>query len=219
MRAIRDFYVSLAPSFLRRKWGRAWHLGIGTAFAGMAQTIFDAVAVRTLRYAPANSLGEHADTRQIERAAGESIPSFLRRLAGTFEAHALGGTKKGLEQQLRAAGFSGAYTMENADWSPDGDAASWWRFWTIIDQPHSFGTTYPDGTWGDPGLWGDGGTWASVSSALLATIRRVIRTWKGAHTIAQPIHIILSGELWGAPASGTWGDPGTWGGKSLTVPA
>lgn len=210
MGVFTDYVLAITPVYLQKKWGRRWAKQIGQTFDGMHLGTLDAVRARLLKYAPPDSIDAHAFMRKIERAPGEAVSMFRERLKRTFHFHEIGGTRKGILEQLNIGGFTNAFVLQNDDWSFDSDTSSWWRFWVLIARPHRF--TAGDGVWGDPGTWSDGGLWAITGPVEdIALIRRIIATWKGAHTICHSILVVISGELWGAPPEGTWGDPGTWG--------
>lgn len=98
----------------------------------------------------------------------------------------------------------------------DSDTTHWARWWLVFDWPN---TISDDGLWSDPGTWDDSGTWdTNLTEAQVAEVRLVPAEWNNAHCQGHVVLLSNGAELWDIP-SGTWNDPGVWGGtgNSLTV--
>lgn len=210
-----DFLIDAAPPWLKRRWGARYLTVIGLLYDAYREAAEAAVRARYVRYTPPDALPEAGTHYSIERLVGETDEGYRGRLRRAFPSHRQGGSATGLQARLHEAGYTTATVVEAHDWSVD-DGGSWARYWVVVEQPHPFSVAE---LWSDPGTWGDGGVWLDLSPKEQADqIRRLTRKWgQGAH--AQPVSLIvvLSGELWGSPSGGTWGDAGTWGGSAEYV--
>ncbi|MBI2388629.1 MAG: hypothetical protein HYV09_03345 [Deltaproteobacteria bacterium] len=191
--SFRQYMIELAPPWLRGRWGEAWNGTVGLAMDMVAEGAMQAVKARFLKQGPADALSYAGTDRQIERAPDESDELYRARLLQAFETWRLAGTNKGILTALAVIGYPKARVFESQDWFPKDPR--WWRFWLVIDPPHTF-TTWKlgDGTKLGMKLLGLDGPGAKAALDLL---RRVVRKWKAAHTTCEKLVIVLFGKLLG----------------------
>ncbi len=200
---------TLFPGWMQGPLGGGLALALGHLKDAFAQTARQAVKARFPALAPADALPSIGADRLLERVPFDSDGSYRLRLLAAWDLWAKGGTKTGIEDAILNVGYStvALYDAHTIDLGP----GSWARFVVVLLE-HAWGS---DGVWGDPPAWGDGGTWGST--ALLSEvdlILRQVRLWKGAHARCLNVIVPLSGELWGVPPEGLWGDAGVWGGAA-----
>jgi hypothetical protein len=201
---VRD---ELAPPWLKRTdLDAGWLAAHGEVLDDLVARVRAAVKLRFVLDCVADALPYHGAARGLERYVGDTDASYRARLARAWELWQLAGTAAGIVAILNAAGFShvavyealGAAAPGEAVWPPDGDAANWSRFWVLIDA--SVGAYTPFAwksvTWGSGGAgnrtWGSGWTWGSnATREQVATLRRIVRTWKPAHMVCAEILVDL----------------------------
>lgn len=154
--------------------------------------------------------------RGLPQLATENLYAYRLRLQNAWTIWTYAGTKQGVLSAVQALGYSNVLIRENYEWNagynPDPNGVvQWWRFWVIIDQPHSYAFSW---YWGDGSTWGSGKTWGLGQAQSIADIVSQIRRWKPPHTICSSLVIIISGKIWGGSNPvWKWSDGTVWGAK------
>jgi hypothetical protein len=207
-----DYEVQRAPAWLRGPLGSGWLSAHGYLKDALVEGARQAVRARFVTRAPVDALPVLASERSLERMPPDTEAAWRARLGQAWELWAYAGTRKGVREALERTGYATSVVVYDAlEWPTGPGAVSWAVFWVVLSG-HDW---VSDGVWSDPGVWGDGGTWGSTATPdEVARVQRLILLWKPAHARCAGVIVLLSGEVWGVPLDGLWGDPGTWGGTS-----
>ena len=204
--------LALAPTWLRRPYGAAWHVGLGDAKDNLQARAADAACARMPGLAPDDALPELGDERGIESGPQETTAAYRERLRVAHDASRDAGCARSLLLQLGALGLTnqeietklgllwtladdGTAVMRRATGPVDLDSPLWSSFIVWLQAPPSGWTPPP-----------------ASNDPRIEQIRRVIGRWKPAFSTCVGIYLLLSGESWGwAPNHPTPSDPGLWG--------
>ena len=208
-----EYEVQRAPVWLRGEFGSGWLQSHGFLKDGLAEGARQGVLARFVSKAPSDALPVLASERSLERMPADTDATWRARLADAWSMWAYAGTRKGVKEAIERTGYATSVVLYDAlEWPTGPGAVNWAVFWVVLSG-HGWST---EGLWGDPGTWGDGGTWGSdASEEEVQRVLRLVRLWKPAHAYCAAVIVLLSGEVWGVPLDGLWGDPGTWGGESI----
>jgi hypothetical protein len=217
-----EYLVALAPRWLRGPTGEAVLRSFGTQLDALEQGARDAAKCALVERCPEDAIGYHAAARRLELYPGESVTTWRARVAAAWSALHWLGTKKGIEDALKAIGFATAKVHSTADaapgwWAPawppaprnpkpewwdasgapawpvaHGDTTWWSRFWVVLDAPGPFGWTAST-TWGSKN-WG-GFLWGidGATEAQVQLVRRVVERWRPAHEVCDGILVNFGG--------------------------
>lgn len=208
----RDTAPRYAPRglWLRDDTSRDYLASLGGAVADSLELYRHAVEVRYARTAPDDALPLIGDSRQLERAPGESEADYRLRLPRAFEIHGDRTLADGYRHALEPLGVEpdtvtvySEHEVGEHDWYSEAfgfvDA-------TGVDAPWTLGVW--DGV-GDE--WDDGGLWDvdGLTVAQLAFARRMIRRHKWAGAYPARLVVWFTGTLWTPGGAVTW-DPAAW---------
>lgn len=209
---------TLAPVWLRGRWG-AKYLGVlGEAADRIATATKDAVKVQFPETCPVDALPYNGAARNIERYTADTDDSYRTRITDPWSVWEFAGSTTSLLDRLHDQGYANVqiYGWYQLQPSVEERFKDWWSaFWVWISPPHDIGT---DGTWGDPGTWDDTvagpppgpGAWdLDITADRVAELRASIRKWKAAHELCAEFKILISGDRWENVApwdNGTWSD-------------
>lgn len=203
MTAYADWLASIAPAWLQDVRSGAFLRSLGLSLDDTVARLRNAVRVRYVADAPADTLDAHARDRLLERYPAHTDATLRTYLQGAWKSWPGAGTYPGMVAALEAAGFPGCkvydvWTAANGGtgaprWWPGGDAAwppsptydepSWWAAYATAQ---SVATTWPPQASDDAGraLWS---RWWLEVPALPAWS---LREWGDAN-LWRP------GDLWG----------------------
>jgi hypothetical protein len=186
----------LSPPRLRQRFGASLMRVLGAVKDAVADAARQAVKARMVALAPDDALPWIGAERLIERYPGETTPQYRARLRAAWDAWLFAGTAQGVVGALRAAGFNASVFSVRAApswwvgaWPPNGPealpAASWSRFWIVIEPPFPFAWTlrrWGAFAWGELGADGTPLTWGSTATVRqVELVRSIVRKWKAAH--------------------------------------
>lgn len=216
--AWEEYFVELAPRWLRTPTSEALLRSIGTQLDALEQGARDAAKCSLVEVCPEDAIAYHAAARRLEQFPGETVTSWRARVAAAWSALHWLGTAKGIEDALIALGFStakvyGAFDAPPGWWglswppAPRNPKPSWWagawpvahgdtqwmsRFWVVLDAPGPF-------SWSASKLWGSE-TWGSflwgidgATEAQIRLVRRIVERWRPAHEVCDGILVNFSG--------------------------
>lgn len=211
--AWEEYLIALAPRWLRTPTAEALLQAIGAQLDALEQGARDAAKCSLVEQCPEDAIAYHAAARRLEQYPGETVTAWRARVAAAWSALHWLGTAKGIEDALKAVGFSTAKVYGSHDaapgwwgaaWppAPRNPKPSWWsgawpvahgdvqwmsRFWVVLDAPGPFGWE-PDPTWGAKKwgafLWGLGGP---ATEAQVALVRRIVERWRPANEVCDGV--------------------------------
>ncbi len=205
--SFKSYMTSLAPAWLRLPQGEAWLRGLGDVKDDMLYRLKNGVKYRFPAYAADDAATQIGEDRSIPRGPNESLAAYRERLRGAWDSWYWGGTPLGMLRSLKASGYDVAvyvnlgkkYTLSNTgelvvtNAHPDGSrwitnyGPTFWSAFTVVFESL-------------PPIWG--GVIPSNTSREADNVRRIVATWRPAHTQCDKILIRVSGPGWGAS---TWG--------------
>lgn len=203
-----DYQVEYAPSWLSDDNGKLWNRCLGLVKQAIVEGAKLATKMRFADTAPIDALPVLLEDRDLDPAWGENETSVRARIKRAWVTWLMAGTKAGMSEGLRLAGYTNFEIREQ----PQDGTLKWWEFEVWLTPPFPWLDSYlADGRWDDPGVWDDGGLWApDLPPPDLARLRLVVRKWKPAHASCRAIVIVHAGEQWDASAPpGTWDDDPT----------
>lgn len=222
MGSFKDFLKGAAPSWLLNPKGEAWMRGLGDGKDAALARLKEAVKARFTRFAPPDALLQIGIERQLGRARTDDDATYAARLQNAWNLWPWAGTATGVLGALFDQGYTNAQLVIAKGKIYSMNAS---RELVITDAPDGAFTFDPPSFWTkfilffpNPQIqrWQDDGVPADGSDEALAVIA-LVKKWKSAHSFFERAVIEDTGELWGIPPEGTWGDPGgTWGGTSIT---
>lgn len=195
----------IAPVAFQQDRGQAYLAAFGRVLDEEVNRLREAILARFVEHAPTAGLARIGSDRRLHRYPAESEASFRRRLAGAWAFYQWGGTIRGLEEALRAAGYDSIIVEEH--WRTDPNI--WAEFSIILDAADAFLTAIP---WDSGYNWDDGHHWdADLDPGEPERIRRVIDEVKPARSKLRNLHYVyLPGFTWGV-TDPCWNEPGvTW---------
>lgn len=222
---MRDRLREVTPSWLRLGVAEKLMYAIGIQFDALVDACAAAISIRFPNVHGDESLKLLGRDRKILRG-DNTADVYAARLETWLDDHSTRGGPYALLDQVHGyyssspfvahivytngrhfeADVDGAVTMEDLD--PFSSSLGWANFWLGYEWPE---VVTLDETWGS-GTWGDGYVWgADLSVTEVRSLRAVPESWGAAHAIGRLALLFEGGELWGLP-TGTWDDPGTWGG-------
>lgn len=216
--AWEEYLVALAPRWLRTPTAEALLQAIGTQLDALEQGARDAAKCSLVEQCPEDAIAYHAAARRLEQYPAETVTAWRARVAAAWSALHWLGTAKGIEDALKALGFStakvyGAFDAPPGWWgaswppSPRNPKPSWWsgtwpvshgdtqwmsRFWVVLDAPGPF-------AWTQSSLWGaknwGGFLWGldNATEAQVALVRRIVERWRPAHEVCDGILVNFGG--------------------------
>jgi hypothetical protein len=212
MPVYQDFQPDCQPGFLQGGKSRAWGAGVG-----YQKDVLVEVGIQGIQQASVSALAYHGAERGLPRYDGDTDASYADRLKQAWVLWEYAGTAEGIRRQLEFAGFNHVQIYETWSWGSLFPSSEWWHFWVLIDDTidHIFGDI--SFRWGTTGFqWGDGTHWGFTKvPPNLGWVRKIVNTWKPAHTICESIIVQLQGWRYGIDF--WWGDGQKWGGTSATI--
>jgi hypothetical protein len=218
----RTFLPDGAPTWLQDDNGGAWLQAFGLALDEQIDFIKQAIQARMPLIAPVDALGSIGAERQIDRAFfGDTDAEYRQRLFDAWETWTLAGTALGLLRALDDVNY--VFTAEQRnflEFALDGS-----RNLVRVDRGNLWDFGRPAGFWSIFAIIMEAGDipahWTNIqdpptdvsapTKAEVNFLRKIVRRWKPAKATLDRIIVITSGELWGFPSGGLWGDPGAWG--------
>lgn len=207
-----DYQESKPAPWPKGDDAKLWDRVLGLMKQALVEGVKLATKMRFADTAPLDALPVILEDRNLDPAWRESETSVRARIKRAWTTWLLAGTKAGIEEGLRLAGYTNFQVREQ----PQDGTLRWFEFEVWLFPPFPWVDQYlADGRWDDPGVWDDGGTWsADLPVEDLARLRLVVRKWKSKHSECRRIVIVHAGEAWDATAPpGTWDDDAaaTWG--------
>ena len=197
-----DFYLQEAPPWLNDgAAGTAFLQVLGTISDAMILGAIQAVKVRWIASAPVDSLQWHGKDRGLDRGVTETDSAYRARIIAAWDAWkgtpttGGAGTGQGLTRAVQAIGFPNVKIIENRQWSPDGDATQWARYWVQLTPPFPAGFMTSLPAYFDDGSsrYDDGfSAYSGIDGTISDLLLRVIRTWQPSHAILQWIEVYAS---------------------------
>lgn len=207
----QDFQVEDAPSWLQNPKGRIWNAVLGLMKQAAREAAVAAVKMRFASTAALDALPHLLEDRNLDPAWNETETSVRARIRKAWVTWMLAGTKLGVGEALKLAGYT---NFDIREANTDGTLA-WWQFEVFLFTPFPWPDEYlADGRWDDPGVWDDGGVWATdLPAPDLTRLRALIKKWKPTHSRCRAIVLVHAGETWDADGpTATWDDVvETWG--------
>lgn len=231
----RSYIRQVAPKWLSAGDGGLVLGSLGIMLDAVTERVRLGLRARFPELAPTDALVALARDKRVIRGLEDTDASLGARVRAGFDSAKVWGSSFGLMDELRAylgqdwkirtvdnssnwyevdTDGTRSWSLQAGNWDWDGHSELWSRFWVII---------YADGApientnqWGDPLEWGEEGlTWGSTaSSALVKSIRAIVKLRKPAGTRCPYIIIAFdpaSFDMLGAPGAplpdGTWGPP------------
>lgn len=236
----RDLLKTVSPRWLQRAYGIAHKIlySWGVHVDAVGDAAIYGVRRRFPGYDSYDQMALIGRDRKVRRGISEADEVYAARCNRWLDDHLTRGNPYSMLEQLGAhyaanpfpmalvtrAGVS--YYWDPATktisrgfvpgFAPDSSPELWARWWLYFFWPDPITST---DTWGSGGVWGDGGVWGSDFTGVEIQDLRLIPTeWNAAHCTGT-LTLYGSGDVWGVPPGGTWGDPGVWGsdGNSLTI--
>jgi hypothetical protein len=210
-----------APGWLRNPFGEAWLRGTGDVLDSILYRAKDGTKARFAATAPRDALQVLGGERGIPRALSDTDAVYAQKVIGAFDAWLWAGTAKGVLSVLWDAGYLGhprVVISNNRAFSLDADRN------LVIEEGGGSFTFYALGHWSAfavffpkpwPAAWVTAGAPPVSASDEARDVVALIQRWKSADALLAGVYIENTGELWGWPPEGTWGDGGTWGGTSV----
>jgi hypothetical protein len=141
------------PPWLQNEAGRRWARALGRVLDGAVDGARDAVLARYPSYAPEDALALLGHERGLERFPGEYPEAYRSRLLNAWEFWRWGGTLRGLQYWLNAAGYD-VYVYEHYRQ----DRTIWAEF-SLYLWPHR--PEFTTDRWDDGvGAWDDDTSWS-----------------------------------------------------------
>jgi hypothetical protein len=209
----QDYQAELAPPWLRQGAGEAWLRGVGDAKDGLELRLRESVKARFPAEAPLDALTRiGGDRGGLERGVTETEAAWRARLRGAWDVWPWAGTPTGVLRALAFAGYTSVVLVTGTGRAHTLDISG--NVVTTLA-----GDVMPSGFWNGfrvlfvsplPPSWVP--TPPSNGSDEVNTLRRLVKQWKPGHAIFEDM-VVVQGNVWGFPATQTWGQPGlTWGG-------
>jgi hypothetical protein len=211
----REAGQELAPAglFLRDRVSQALLAALGGMVADTTALVREGVLQRFARTADETALVEIGETRQMERAPGESAEDYQHRLAAPIDWHSARGAKQGL---VEVFGPLGVELSKVVVWDDHEDTIlpatppdiQWWsRCMIVVDMS---GGPWSAPVWSDSAVWSDSEVWGIEGATQLdiAYLRRTIR--KNKWTGAYPLALVLIFDTTTYDLSATWSASYAW---------
>lgn len=218
----RDSILAISPPFLTEEGGvaEAVQYAEGTAMDALGQWAIEGVKASMPGVGTPTALYLSGRDMQIDRGPNETDDHYAARLQGAVDSHRVKGSGPELLRQLhswfspstatplRIVSNSAVWhsidtttedvtkTVVGTNWTWDAlTPTNWWRGWVIIDS--SAGPWAPK-VWGSSGNYGTGTWGSSATPTEVASIRRIVDTWKPAHITCVNIIVTFAATLFEA---------------------
>lgn len=218
----KQMLLARAPPWLRTPVSEAWLRGTGDVLDSILQRVKDGVKARFPSVAPRDALTMQGGERGIPRAPTDTDAVYASKLIGAWDAWIWAGTAKGVLNVLWDAGYVGhprVVISNNRSFRLDADRE------LVIEEGGGEFIFYAVGHWSAfavffpkpwPAAWVTAGVPPVSASDEARQAVALIHRWKSADALLAGVVIENTGELWGWPPEGLWGDPGgTWGGTNV----
>lgn len=236
----RNTIAVIVPPWLDGKFGKRLMYAFGTTVDALMDLYMEGVKARFPGEGTPDALPYIGNDRIIVRGFDEPDDSFVARLVRWLDSHRVNGTPGARLRQLRGYFTPHALRIRNvfvtaqaahvAVWhslleSVDIDGTlelikttpeNWnWdglfkgaRFWTLL---YVTGIFTDDGDHNDPGDHNDGGhVGSSATGAQIATVKKLISFWRGAHAHSYYTLIVFDDSLFDPTGSGANYPDGHW---------
>lgn len=210
------FRVAANKPFLDDAVGRAWQRTLGRLMDESFARVYEARLARFPTDAPSDGLQYIAAERGVERAIGEAESDYREVLRRAWELWRIAGSQDVHKYNLGRMGCQNVIIVRRREFSGVAPGPTpyvtafardvWAQFDVILENPMPWRLRYwdPSDRWGT-GVWG-----TTATSAQLAQVVRLLRTFRAGHD--TPTYLWMhfgGGSLWGI---GAWGPPRVWGG-------
>ena len=205
----RRWLVELSPPWLQGPRGAAVLSSLGAALDEVVSWTLTGVLARFIQRAPEDALALLGSERGLDRFPGEHLEAYRSSLFEAWEFWRWGGTLRGLQYRLNAAGYDALIYEHYRE-----DRAAWAEF-SVYLWPRI--ASYVTDSWDDGALWDDGTIWNhSLASSELARIPALINQVKPAHAKVRRIYYIPGPrDAW--DDGGTWDDGGAWNPEPIPI--
>lgn len=204
----RRWLVELSPPWLQGPRGAAFLSSLGTALDEAVSWTLTGVLARFIQRAPEDALTLLGSERGLDRFPGEHLEAYRSRLLGAWEFWRWGGTLRGMQYWLNAAGYD-AYVYEHFR-----DDPSIWAEFSVYLWPKI--AEYTTDRWDEGGAWDDATTWDfTLAATELLRVPALLREVKPAHAKLRGVYYIPGPkDAWD---DGAWDDGGVWNQEPLHV--
>lgn len=196
----REYMQSMGRGVLARPNSQRYLGALGIWMDAYYEAALDAVRARYASIATIDAVASIGRSCRIYRAPSEPEAAFRARVLNRWSSSQLRATDNGLLADLAAAGMTNCtikrqWSRYTTGGARDAGNDRWARRWVslIVDQPHTFGTTY-SAFYGDGHKYADNFTWGATSQDtnyiiwLMRYHRALISPWK-------ELIVILNGSI------------------------